>query len=97
MNRSKIKFGHRIENATEISDLFDGTIFQNFAKSFDAYELDYIFTMMLNTDGISVSDKSNLSIWPVYLNITEIEKSERFCLENTIIAGFYKIISELSV
>jgi hypothetical protein len=38
---------------------------------------------MLNTDGISICDKSNLSIWPVYLAINE------FNIDNIIKAGIY--------
>ena len=42
-----------------------GILYQNFSKSFDTNALDYIFTMMLNTDGIFISHKFNLSIRPV--------------------------------
>ena len=75
------------KSENKISDLFDGEIYKNFSKNFDIQQLDYIFSMIFNTDGISVSDKSNISLWPVYFNIAEIDKDERFCFENTIIGG----------
>ena len=75
------------KSENKISDLFDGEIYKKFSKNFDIQQLDYIFSMIFNTDGISVSDKSNISLWPVYFNIAEIDKDERFCFENTIIGG----------
>jgi hypothetical protein len=44
---------------------------------------------MLNTDGISICDKSNLSIWPFYLEINELNIGKRFCIDNIIIAGIW--------
>ena len=75
------------KSENKISDLFDGEIYKKFSKNFDIQQLDYIFSMIFNTDGISVSDKSNISLWPVYFKIAEIDKDERFCFENTIIGG----------
>jgi hypothetical protein len=45
------------------------------------------FTLSMNTDGISLSEKSDLSIWPVILVINELPIEIRFCIENVIIAG----------
>ncbi|RNA29376.1 hypothetical protein BpHYR1_028554 [Brachionus plicatilis] len=45
------------------------------------------FTLTLNSDGIKLSDKSNMSIWPVILIINELPLETRFLIENTIIAG----------
>jgi hypothetical protein len=45
--------------------------------------------MLLNTDGISFSESSNLSIWPIFLVINEIEPEKKTsnCFENIVIAG----------
>ena len=46
-----------------------------------------ILTFLMNSDGISVCNKSNLTLWPVFLIINEIPKHVRFCFDNIIIAG----------
>lgn len=71
------------ENTHIMSDVKDGSIYKEFKKlnPFNAY------TFTLNTDGISLCDKSNLSIWPVYLAINELEIESRFYIDNIIIAG----------
>lgn len=45
------------------------------------------FTLTLNTDGISVSMKSRITIWPIYLILNELPVDKRFCIDNVIIAG----------
>lgn len=42
---------------------------------------------MINTDGIALCNKSNLTLWPVFLCINEIEIEKRFAIENVIVAG----------
>ena len=41
----------------------------------------------MNTDGIALAEKSNLSLWPIFLAINEIPIEERFCIDNVIVAG----------
>jgi hypothetical protein len=43
----------------------------------------------MNVDGVPPNRGSDLSIWPVFLVINEIEKSKRFALENLIVAGVW--------
>jgi hypothetical protein len=66
-------------------DIYDGELYQSFKRSFRTSEFIYSFT--INTDGISMSNKSNLSIWPVFLTINELPLEERFCIQNVIVAG----------
>lgn len=75
------------ENLNEnlISDIKDGSLYKAFLSNFK--DLANVNSFMLNTDGISICDKSNLSIWPVYLAINEIDIGDRFCIDNIIIAG----------
>jgi len=55
-----------------ISDIKDGSYYKDFIRSTQFNE--NIYSFMINTDGISLCDKSNLSIWPVYLAINELEQ-----------------------
>lgn len=77
--------------ATTISDITDGAIYSDFLKSDNGPWLRNrkAFTFMINSDGISVSLKSKLTIWPVYLVINELPSEKRFCIDNVIIAGNY--------
>ena len=72
-----------------ISDVNDVNIYQRFLKTNDGqYVLESEgFTFTISSDGVKVSDKSDISLWPVYLIINELSIQSRFCLENVIIAG----------
>ncbi|RNA12965.1 hypothetical protein BpHYR1_052467 [Brachionus plicatilis] len=77
-------FDHK-NNTTEndfIEDIIDGNIYQNILKN----EREDFFTFLINTDGISLSEKSSLCIWPVFLTLNEVPLNKRFCLENVIVA-----------
>lgn len=82
------KYSRRNKNS--ISDVKDSLIYEEFLHSIKNNNLNSssIYTFTLNTDGISLCDKSNLSIWPVFIAINEIDIESRFYLDNTIIAGF---------
>ena len=72
-----------------IEDVYDGEIYKELYKSelgylFEKYEA---FTLLLNTDGISICHESNVTIWPIIFACNEIPKERRFCLDNIIIAG----------
>lgn len=56
-----------------IKDVYDGRIYQDFLKSVfgDEIRSKTAFTLLMNTDGIKISEKSNLSIWPIILTINE--------------------------
>ena len=68
-----------------LKDISDGTIYSNFINSFS--NSDHIYSFTINTDGVSLADKSNLSIWPIFLIINELPIEERFFIDNIIIAG----------
>jgi hypothetical protein len=68
-----------------IEDVYDGELYKSFINSFKDPNNVYSFT--INTDGISMSQKSNLSVWPVFLTINELPIEERFCIQNVIVAG----------
>jgi hypothetical protein len=79
----------RSADTNVLSDIQDGNMYNWFFRNEikDDYDLKTVFTFTLNTDGISPSDKSNLTIWPVYLVINELPKNIRFCYDHVILAG----------
>lgn len=74
-----------------LSDIKDGNIYKSIYNSNlkSGLNSNAVYTFTLNTDGISFCEKSNISIWPVFLVINEIPVEKRFCVENIIIAGNY--------
>lgn len=90
VNKNIINFNHASNSeSSTISDIVDGSIYQEFLHSAQGKcVLDGNgFTFSLNTDGANPSDKSSISLWPVFLVINEIPLEERYCIENIIIAG----------
>jgi len=51
------------------------------------YSKKQAFSFTINTDGISVSNKSKLTIWPVFIVINELPLNIRFSIDNVILAG----------
>ena len=72
-----------------ISDIHDSDYYREFLKSEEGSSIinGYGFTMSISTDGVNPSDKSKISLWPVYLVINEIPIGQRYCLDNILIAG----------
>ena len=73
-------------NDIYLNDVNDGEIYKRYTQFF-TFE-DQGFTFTINTDGIAVCSKSDLSIWPIYLVVNEFDLRIRFCLENVIMAAF---------
>ena len=67
-----------------ISDIKDGSLYQNFKA---AKPSDNVYSFALNSDGISLCEKSNLTIWPIYLALNELDISHRYDFDKLIIAG----------
>ena len=86
-NASFLKYTRN--NETELTDFIDGQIYKNLIESEDGelFKRNEAFSLVLNTDGISVCNKSKLTIWPFYLAINEIHKEDRFLIENMVLAG----------
>lgn len=89
--RRPLKFIDRTRNELYITDVTDGEIYRRLLQSPDGERLESneAFTFLINTDGVSVCTKSDLSIWPIFLSINEIEIKLRFCLENMVVAGMF--------
>ena len=94
LNKNIINFDRQAATAecSTISDIVDGSIYREFLQSAQGKCVlrGNGFTLSLNTDGADPSDKSTISLWPVFLVINEIPLEKRYCIENIIIAGkFY--------
>jgi hypothetical protein len=82
----KKKFNY---NPEYITDVKDGSIYQEFISSFTDYQANKVHSFTCNTDGASLCDKSSLTMWPFFLGINEIEINSRFSPENIIIGGIF--------
>jgi hypothetical protein len=74
-----------------LRDFIDGGLYNRLLNSRigNALKRKEAFTMTFNTDGISLSNSSTLSIWPCFGTINEIVSQERFCVDNIILYGSY--------
>ncbi len=88
--KNKLPLKKRPFNTEYIEDIQDGSLYQEFISSFSTNQARNVYSFTLNSDGISLCDKSNLSIWPIYLTINEIDARERFYIDNVIVAGQLK-------
>ena len=77
---------HNQRNTAYLRDIIDGAYYKRllFAEQGNSF-----ITLTMNVDGVSPNRGSDLSIWPIFLVINEIEKSKRFALENLIVAGVW--------
>lgn len=71
---------------THLVDIEDGECYQQLLITEQGNEF---ITLTLNVDGVSPHRASDLSIWPIFLVINEIEKSKRFALENVLVGGVW--------
>jgi hypothetical protein len=88
--KNKLKFINKERSEHYFRDACDGELYQNLMKSrvFGKFFINNkAFTLLWNTDGVALCTKSDMSVWPIYIAILEIDLKQRFCLENIIIAG----------
>ena len=76
-------------NSNSISDIKDGENYKKFMSNFNLQQREFIHSFTINMDGISLSNKSPLTIWPVFLAINELPIGERYYIDNIIFAGIY--------
>ena len=79
------------EESEFIRDIYDSELYRTFLETVEGKSIldGKGFTMSISTDGCNPSDKSKISIWPIYLTINEIPIGQRYCLDNIIIAGIF--------
>lgn len=82
---------HKNDCNNVLKDIRDGKLYQKLLNmnnsDGNALRKQEAFTFSINTDGISPMNKSNLTIWPVFLVINELPLESRFAIDNTILAG----------
>jgi hypothetical protein len=77
-------------SSSTIQDFYDGNIYGkllNDIENGDKFRRKEALTLMINTDGISRSNNSDQTIWPIFLVINELPAEIRYCMDNIIIAG----------
>jgi hypothetical protein len=78
----------QITSSDNYCDVYDGAIYQKFFRDYkNEINQSKVFSLCINTDGISMCNKSKKSVWPIMLVINELPVAIRFCLENVIFAG----------
>lgn len=72
-----------------LNGIHDGRLFERISKNnqIDGFCDNNTLTFTINTDGISLYNKSNITIWPVYLVLNELPVGKRFLIDNVILAG----------
>ncbi|CAF0831338.1 unnamed protein product [Brachionus calyciflorus] len=71
-----------------IEDVFDSEFYKSFKASIEENgPKKTCYSLIFNTDGIELSNKSNISIWPVYLAINELPVETRYYIDNILITG----------
>lgn len=70
-------------STNELSDVCDGAVYKKLLQT----QHDPFITLTLNTDGISIFQSTNRSIWIFTAAINEIARHDRFKLDNMLILG----------
>ena len=87
--KKPLKYMNTNKNDRYLIDINDGKIYKNLVSFENSLLKREEFSFMINTDGVQICTKSDLSLWPVFLSINEINIKERFFIENIIMAGSY--------
>lgn len=82
------RFNRVKKNPDNIEDIYDGNIYKQFMKE-GFLSVASNISFMWNTDGVSLFNSSNFSIWPLYLRINELPPQKRCLTENMIICGIW--------
>jgi len=86
------------DSNSTIQDFYDGNIYKRLLddrENGEKFRRKEALTLMINTDGISISNNSDLTIWPIFLVINELPFEIWFCMDNIIIAGCLLAIKNL--
>lgn len=72
-----------------LNDLSDGSTYQLFRQSVirSGLNFEFAYSIIMNTDGISLFDSSSFTMWPMYGNLIETNIKERYYIDNTLIFG----------
>jgi hypothetical protein len=76
-------------NDSYLTDIRDGSIYKEFSNA-EEVKAQKAFSLLINTDGISIAKNSKLTCWPIFFVINELPIEHRFSIDNIILAGKYK-------
>lgn len=83
-------FKQRMQNDAEaIRDIHDGRTYKNISDQYSSDEAIFVCSLMLNTDGVRVTQSSKDALWPVQLIVNALPPRLRYAVDNIIIAGLY--------
>ena len=69
-------------------DIYDGEVYKE-QENNGYFDQQSSISFRIFTDGVRVFKSSKTDIWPVYLTINELPRSQRFLKENVIFAGLW--------
>lgn len=79
----------RKRNQMTYEDIYDGEIYRNLFDNNGPLSKHENISFVLNTDGAPVFKSSNVSIWPLFLTINELDIKQRMKAENMLLAGLW--------
>ena len=77
----------KVENSIE--DIYDGEIYRALCQDGGILQNPYNLSLLWNTDGIPCFKSSNMSLWPLFFQINELQYSKRTNSENMILGGLW--------
>ena len=87
--RLQYRFRQNRRSTDNIEDIYDGLVYEKHFKNYGFLANPDNISFFWNTDGVPLFKSSNISIWPIFLIINELEPSLRFKSENIIFAGIW--------
>jgi len=79
-------FNRKKNEPSNIEDIYDGKLYKGLVNEGILSSRDNI-SFLFNTDGVPVFKSSNVSVWPLFLVISELPHEKRMAKENMIFAG----------
>ena len=87
--RLQYRFRQNRRSTDNIEDIYDGLVYEKHFKNYGFLANPNNISFLWNTDAVPLFKSSNISTWPIFLIINELEPSLRFKIENIIFAGIW--------
>ena len=84
------KYRNQCEKEDGITDILNGSLYQELRKPGHFLSHPSNFSLIFNTDGVPLYSSSGVSIWPVYLVINELPPKQRFLKKNMVLWGTWQ-------
>ena len=72
--------------SNDLRDMVDGDVYQRLLTTEKGKRF---LSLTMNIDGVQPNRGSDLSVWPIFLVINEMDRAKRFALENIILGGVW--------